>query len=176
MGALDRLHPALPQPEFPFRTAPLGHESLEPALSRCRHALRRARCFIKCLLMRLKNPQVLDPVLSLTAANLPRCLEGARAFRERIPGLFAPGFGDDAAAKVLGALNTNSHEVGAGGLAKAGAETLGRDVWRPWACFRVGGGSGGGRFLVGSSSSMQGDGSCEASPEQSSGATMEGMV
>lgn len=61
--------------------------------------------------MRRKDPRALDSVLTLTAANIPRCLEGVRAVRERLPALFPPGFEDREAAQVLGALNTNSHEV-----------------------------------------------------------------
>lgn len=74
--------------------------------------LRRARCFIQCLLMRRRDPCSLDPLKPLTAANLSRCLEAVSAVRERIPGLFPPGFDDKEAARILGALNTNSHEVG----------------------------------------------------------------
>lgn len=75
------------------------------------NTLDRARCFIKCMLMRHKNAGALDPLFTLTAANITRCLEGVRAVRKLIPGLFPAGFGDEIAAQVLGALNTNSHEL-----------------------------------------------------------------
>lgn len=63
------------------------------------------------MLMYLNNPRSLDRLKPLTAANLPRCLESVVAIRKRIPGLFLDSMSDAEAAKVLGALNTNSHEV-----------------------------------------------------------------
>lgn len=71
----------------------------------------RARCFIQCMLMYHKNPLSLGRLAALTAANLPRCLESVAAVRRRLPGLFAEGMQDADAARILGALNTNSHEV-----------------------------------------------------------------
>ncbi|CAN0474217.1 unnamed protein product, partial [Laminaria digitata] len=73
--------------------------------------LERARCFIQCLLMYSRNRRSLEPMRSLTVANLPRCLEAVAAVRARLPGLFVSGLSDEEAAQVLGALNTNSHEV-----------------------------------------------------------------
>lgn len=63
------------------------------------------------MLMYRNNPLSLDSLAALTAANLPRCLESVAAVRERLPGLFAEGMKDSKAARILGALNTNSHEV-----------------------------------------------------------------
>lgn len=63
------------------------------------------------MLMFRKKPISLDPLRPITVANLPRCLESVMAIRERVPGLFSEGMTDDRAANVLGALNTNSHEV-----------------------------------------------------------------
>lgn len=63
------------------------------------------------MLMHHKNPLSLDRLATLTAANLPRCLESVAAVRRRLPGLFAEGMEDADAAQILGALNTNSHEV-----------------------------------------------------------------
>lgn len=57
------------------------------------------------------DARALDPLVTLTAANIPRCLEAVQVVRGLIPELFPAGFGDDDAAQVLGALNTNSHEV-----------------------------------------------------------------
>ncbi|CAM9795450.1 unnamed protein product, partial [Hapterophycus canaliculatus] len=71
----------------------------------------RARCFIQCMLMFRKDPTSLDPLQALTVANLPRCLESVASIRQRLPGLFPGGMTDDRAAKILGALNTNSHEL-----------------------------------------------------------------
>eukprot|EP00903_Cladosiphon_okamuranus_P011596 g10906.t1 len=75
------------------------------------NTLDRARCFIQCMLMYHKNPLSLDPLSTLTVANLPRCLESVAAVRRRLPGLFAKGMKDSDAARILGALNTNSHEL-----------------------------------------------------------------
>lgn len=71
----------------------------------------RARCFIQCMLMYRKDPLSLDPLAPLTAANLPRCLESVVSIRELIPGLFPDGMTNERAARILGTLNTNSHEV-----------------------------------------------------------------
>ncbi|CAN0196244.1 unnamed protein product [Scytosiphon promiscuus] len=75
------------------------------------NTLDRARCFIQCMLMFRKSPVSLDPLKTLTVANLPRCSESVISIRQRLPGLFPEGMTDDRAAKVLGALNTNSHEL-----------------------------------------------------------------
>ncbi|CAM9348795.1 unnamed protein product [Ectocarpus sp. 8 AP-2014] len=75
------------------------------------NTLDRARCFIQCMLMYRKDPLSLDPLAPLTAANLPRCLESVVSIRELIPGLFPDGMTDDHAARILGTLNTNSHEL-----------------------------------------------------------------
>lgn len=63
------------------------------------------------MLLRRNNEHALDSFRDLTAANLPRCLESVVEVRARLPDLFPEGFGDNEAARVLGALNTNSHEV-----------------------------------------------------------------
>ncbi|CAM9776345.1 unnamed protein product [Pylaiella littoralis] len=75
------------------------------------NTLDRARCFIQCMLMYRENPLSLDSLGALTVANLPRCVESVVAIRQSAPGLLPEGMSDDAAAKILGALNTNSHEL-----------------------------------------------------------------
>ncbi|CAM9520360.1 unnamed protein product [Choristocarpus tenellus] len=75
------------------------------------NTLDRARCWIQCLLMYRTDPKTLSPVERLTCANLPRCLDAVQVARGLLPGLFPDSLGDDAAARLLGVLNTNSHAL-----------------------------------------------------------------
>ncbi|KAJ0410790.1 hypothetical protein ATCC90586_001419 [Pythium insidiosum] len=71
----------------------------------------RARCILKCLGMFERDPASLQPVLDLTCANMERCLEEAKQIREELPAIIPEGFTDEQLAKLIGALNTNSHEL-----------------------------------------------------------------
>lgn len=76
----------------------------------------RARCLLKCLARLHADPRALDHVLSLACspAGLERASRAVQQLRRQASEAFpdaALGFSDEQVARLLGVLNTNSHEL-----------------------------------------------------------------
>lgn len=76
----------------------------------------RARCVLKCLAKLEMDPRALDHVLSLACSpsGYERAVQAVQQLRRQAPEVFPDavlGFPDDHVAKLLGVLNTNSHEL-----------------------------------------------------------------
>ncbi|DBA02077.1 TPA: hypothetical protein N0F65_011144 [Lagenidium giganteum] len=73
--------------------------------------LDRARCIVRCLAKFEEDATALDEVLELTCANRERCAKTAKKLRSQAPEIFPKGFTNEQMATLIGALNTNSHEL-----------------------------------------------------------------
>mmetsp|Transcript_7503 Transcript_7503/g.11220 ORF Transcript_7503/g.11220 Transcript_7503/m.11220 type:complete len:461 (+) Transcript_7503:212-1594(+) len=74
------------------------------------HTLDRARAFIKIILQISRKSEEF-PIDCLSQANLPRCVEAVEKTKKICPLLIPSNVDSILAAKVLAALNTNSHEL-----------------------------------------------------------------
>uniref|UniRef100_K3WTR7 SET domain-containing protein n=1 Tax=Globisporangium ultimum (strain ATCC 200006 / CBS 805.95 / DAOM BR144) TaxID=431595 RepID=K3WTR7_GLOUD len=71
----------------------------------------RARCILRCLAMFERDNSALDEVLLLTSANYERSMEATAQLRAQASDIFPEGFSDHQMSTLIGALNTNSHEL-----------------------------------------------------------------
>ncbi|KAG1691280.1 hypothetical protein DVH05_027143 [Phytophthora capsici] len=71
----------------------------------------RARCILKCLAMYERDAHALDEVLALTNTGQQRAMGAALQLRRQLPDIFPAGFTDQQMEKLIGVLNTNSHEL-----------------------------------------------------------------
>ncbi|RHY98370.1 hypothetical protein DYB35_004571 [Aphanomyces astaci] len=72
----------------------------------------RAKCILKCVTKFLQHPASLNDMLSLSAAtaNAPACVDTAQKLLQKFPAVFTQ-VTVPVLSKIIGILNTNSHEL-----------------------------------------------------------------
>ncbi|KAF0698542.1 Aste57867_10841 [Aphanomyces stellatus] len=70
----------------------------------------RAKCILKCVTKLLQTPSALNDMLTLSYANEPACVQVAQQLTQKFPAVFTQ-VTVPVLAKIIGVLNTNSHEL-----------------------------------------------------------------
>ncbi|ETV93371.1 hypothetical protein, variant [Aphanomyces invadans] len=103
----DEYHPSMHRLFASLLTAMRGFDTIGE--------VDRAKCILKCVTQFLRHPASLDGMMALSYVNEPACVDTAQQLVHAFPAVFTQ-VSVPVLAKIIGVLNTNSHELeGIGG-------------------------------------------------------------